>query len=340
MVMMIIQMMSLPVTHMCFLFLSLTVPLVFEWMSGIEQNPKPYTSKALMYELVMSVVCEGLARAGSGAESSASGEYSAAGQDFAGAAGIFHYLADTMLPTWTYKGGPNVKDETLPSECSVAMAQALQQMFLINGQQQAVAVMMMKPDAVTTNGVLLSKVCLGILQQLEAFVSHMRKDCKIGMERMDKDFFSLLAVQMGMYKSLMYYFQARGLWAKREYGVALAVLKESMMEVKTRDGPTSAGIPDLSKISALSVVNKDLQGFRAHLEQLFKLWKQDNSSVFFERVPAQIPADMKLKEGEPLNKWEDYKLDVVEPVVLKLTMDKRFILTGLKPSGANRRGIL
>jgi hypothetical protein len=289
-----------------------------------------------MYEMVMSVVCEGLGRAGSATESSVAGEFASASRDYAGAAGVFYHLANDLLPKWIAKGS-NVKEETLPSECSVSMATALQQLFQINGQQMAVATVLVKPG--TPNYSLLGKLSFGIVQQLEAFMSHMRKDCKIGMDRMDKDFFSLVAFQVAVHKSMSDYFHARGLWAKSEYGVAIALLKEAMVELKMRDGPTGAGIPDVSKIATLSVLSKDLQDFRAHLQKLLKSWEHDNSSVYFERVPVKVPAEVKLQEGVNMGKREDYKVEDVEPVLLQIPSEKGNILTSLTRGVVKNRAL-
>ena len=129
--------------------------LVFEWMSGIEQDPPAYASEAIMYEMVMAVASEGLGRAGAATESSVAGEFAAASRDYAAAAGIFHQLATELLPKWIAKGS-NVKEETLPSECSAFMASALEQLFQVNGQQMAVATLLVKPG--TPNYSLLGKL--------------------------------------------------------------------------------------------------------------------------------------------------------------------------------------
>jgi hypothetical protein len=53
--------------------------LIFDWLSGLEStSTKTFKSEAMMYDLVMCVVCEGLGKAGVATETSLSGEFAAA----------------------------------------------------------------------------------------------------------------------------------------------------------------------------------------------------------------------------------------------------------------------
>jgi hypothetical protein len=72
--------------------------LVFEWTSGIENENKSFKSEAIMFDMVMCVVAEGLGKAGCATEASIAGEFAAASRDYAAAAGIFSCLADDHLP--------------------------------------------------------------------------------------------------------------------------------------------------------------------------------------------------------------------------------------------------
>jgi hypothetical protein len=293
--------------------------LVFEWISGVESNQKPFKSEAIMYDLVMCIVSEGLGKAGVATETSVAGEFAAASREYAAAAGIFTFLADDHLPKWVARGS-QTGEEDLPVECSVPAAKGLSMLFKANGQQMAVATVLMKPG--TPNYSLLAKLCLGIVEQLEGFVNHMRSNAFRQMARIEKDFFTLMTFQIQLQKSLSLYFYGRSLWDQQhEYGMAIAFLSEATVAIKTRDSAASEGVPDVSKIPALKALQKDLLDLRRHMALLLKTWEKDNSSVYFEKVPQSVPADKKLEKGVQLNKEDKYKINDVEPVLLALSED-------------------
>jgi hypothetical protein len=289
--------------------------LVFGWKSGIEDSPKGFKSEAIMYDLAMTVVSEGLGKVASATENSVQGEFAAASRDYAAAAGIFTFLADALLPKWISKGS-SIDEQELPSECHSAMAKALTNLFMANGQQMAVATILIKPGI--PNYSLLGKLCLGVADQLEEFVSQLRRDAYVQMARMDKEFFTLTTFQINVQKSLSLYFQARALWGSSEYGTAIALLSESTVALKTRESETASGIPDVARNPVLKVMQKDLDELRQHMALLLRTWEKDNLSVFFDSVPQHVSAGKKLQEGFKMLKKTDYKLDEVEPVLLKL----------------------
>jgi hypothetical protein len=295
--------------------------LVFDWSSGIENqtSPKSFKSEAIMYDLVMVVICEGLGKAGVATEYSVAGEFATASREYAAAAGIFDFLADDHLPKWIARGS-KVDSDDLPVECSVETARGLSMLFKATGQQMAVATVLIKPG--TPNYSLLAKLCLGIVEQLEAFITHMRDKAFKQMARIEKDFFTLTTFQIQLQKSLHLYFYARSLWdQQQEYGLAIGVLSEATVVLRTRDSAASEGVPDVAKVPALKALHKDLVDLRAHMAQLLKSWEKDNSSVFFEAVPQSVPLDKKLKAGVQIGKTEKYKIHDVEPVLLELPED-------------------
>lgn len=300
--------------------------LVFAWKSGIEQDQdehkkkhkkqrKAYQSEAIMYDLVMTVATEGLGRAAAATENSMAGEFAAASRDYAAAAGIFAFLADDQLPKWISKGSA-VNDAELPAECHAPMAHALQLLFQANGQQMAVATLLIKEG--TPNYSLLAKLCLGIAEKLEEFIAGMRRQAFDQMNRLDHDFLTLTAFQIAVQKSLSLYFQARALWANQEHGFAIALLSESTVALRTRETVASAGVPDVTRSVALLPLQKELEDLRQHLKFVLHHWEKDNSSVYFESVPQHVPAGKKLQEGIQMNKLDKYEMEEVEPVLLYL----------------------
>jgi BRO1-like domain len=292
--------------------------LVFDWMSGVESDhQKCYKSEAIMYELVMCIVCEGLGKAGVATETSVAGEFAAASREYAAAAGIFSFLADDHLPKWVARGS-NVTEDDLPVECCVDTARGLTMLFKANGQQMAIATVLIKPG--TPNYSLVAKLSLGIVELLEGFITHMRVKAFKQMARIEKDFFTLVTFQIQLQKALSLYFYGRSLWeTEHQYGLAIAFLSEATLELKTRSSETGKGVPEVSKIPALRGLHDDLIDLRGHMNALLKSWEKDNSNVYFEPVPQVVPAEKRLEKGIQLNKEDKYVLKVVEPLLLSLT---------------------
>ena len=305
---------------MCRSSLVIAERLIFEWISGVESNTAPFKSEALMFDLIMCIVCEGLGKAGVATETSMAGEFAAASREYAAAAGIFTFLADDYVPKWVARGS-KVNEDDLPVECCVDTAKGLSILFKANAQQMAIATVLIKPG--TPNYSLLAKLCLGIVEQLDAFITHMRSNAFKQMARIEKDFFTLVTFQIQLQKALSLYFYGRTLWEQEHnYGLAIAILSEATLELKTRETPTSArGIPDVSKIPALKALHSDLIDLRGHLNLLLKTWEKENSQIFFEPVPQVVPAEKRLEKGVQLNKEEKYKVHDVEPLLLSLSED-------------------
>jgi hypothetical protein len=294
--------------------------LIFEWRSGVEAKPKFFKSEAIMMDVTMCILCEGLGKAGVATESSVAGEFAAASREYAAAAGIFQFLADDHLPKWVARG-TRVTEEDLPVESCIETARGLSILFQANAQQMAVATVLIKPG--TPNYSLLAKLCLGIHEQLNQFVVHMREKAFTQMTRIDKDFFTLVSFQVSLQKALSLYFHARSLWEQQsQYGLAIAVLSEATVHLRTKDSPTSAtGLPDVAKVPALQALTKDLNDLRGHVGQLLHCWEKDNSSIYFESVPRTVSADKKLEKGLCMNKLEKYYLADADPVLLSLPED-------------------
>jgi BRO1-like domain len=289
--------------------------LFFEWKSGIEEKPESYRSEAMMYDLVMTCVCEALGCAVGATEKSVSGDFAAASRDYASAAGIFDFLAEEHLPKWVAKGS-NVDESKLPSECHPPLARALKLLFMANGQQMAIATLLMK-DGVPNYG-LLAKLCLGVSEQLEEFIGLLRREAFVQMSRMDPNFLTLVTLQINVHKSLTLYFQGRSLWEEQEYGIAIALLSEATVALRQRDHAASHGIPDVKTIPALAPLAGDLKDLRSHMALLLRSWEKDNSSVYFTGVPQRVPADKKLREGIQMKRKTEYKLQEAEPYLLIL----------------------
>lgn len=292
--------------------------LQFSWVSGLETEHNFYQSEALMFDMVMTIVCQGLGNAGLATEASISGDFAAASRYYKAAAGIFHYLANTQLPTWIAKGS-HVSEESLPVECSVHVAEAMEKLFMANAQQMAVATVLIKPGV--PNYSLLGKLCLGISDELDKFTTKLRKEAFKLMTRIDKDIFALLSFQVALQKSLSLYFQARALWDKADYGTAISLLSHATVELKNQKGGSGPGVPDPSQNKALKPLASELTDLRDHMNKLLHSWEKDNSTVYFESVPQQVPADKKLQEGLVMGKIDPYVMDDVEPVLLTLPDD-------------------
>eukprot|EP00934_Nitzschia_sp_Nitz4_P007282 Nitzschia sp. Nitz4//scaffold2_size372955//27627//28986//NITZ4_000359-RA/size372955-snap-gene-0.61-mRNA-1//-1//CDS//3329546584//7272//frame0 len=293
----------------------MTERLVFEWKSGVETSKKLYKAEAIMYEMVMCMVCEGLGKAGVATETSLAGEFAAASREYAAAAGIFAYLAEESLPAWVARGS-KTSEADLPIECTVATAKGLSMLFKANAQQMAISTVLIK--AGTPNYGLLAKLCLGVSEQLEAFTTHMNTKGSKQLDRLEANAMSITSFQVELQKALSMYFHARSLWEnEKEYGLAIAILSDASLHLQA-GGPK--GMPDVAKIPALTVVQKDLTDLRGHVLKLLRTWESDNSHVYFEPVPQVVPVDKKLVAGIQLNKEEQYTVQQdVAPLLLSLS---------------------
>mmetsp|Transcript_29709 Transcript_29709/g.63630 ORF Transcript_29709/g.63630 Transcript_29709/m.63630 type:complete len:428 (-) Transcript_29709:159-1442(-) len=290
--------------------------LVFEWMSGVESNQRYFTSEAIMMDLTMCILCEGLGKAGVATESSMVGEFAAASREYAAAAGIFQFLAEDHLPKWIARG-TKTKEEDLPVECAPGTANGLSVLFQANAQQMAIATVLIKPG--TPNYSLVAKLCMGIEEQLEEFVGLMRNQAFSQMSRIEKDFFTLVNFQITLQKSLSYYFHARSKWDEGDYGLAIALLSEATVFLRTEDkNSKQRRMPDVAKIPALQPMLGDLNDLRSHMGLVLREWEKDNSNVFFETVPRSVPSDKKPAKGIRLNKVDKYHFADVDPVLLSM----------------------
>lgn len=289
--------------------------LIFEWKSGIEEKPVAFKSEAMMYDFVMTCVTEALGHAVSATEKSVAGDFAAASRDYAAAAGIFDFMAEEHLPKWIAKGS-QVDEDKLPAECHPPMAKALKILFMANGQQMAVATVLMKEGK--PNYGLLAKLCLGVAEQLEDFIGLLRREAFTQMSRMDPDFFTLLTLQINVHQSLTLYFQARALWDQEDFGISIAMLSEATVALRQREHSAAKGVPDLSQTPSLKPLAGDLKDLRGHMALLLRSWEKDNSSVYFTGVPQHVPAGKKLQEGIQMKKKTDYQLREAEPVLLVL----------------------
>jgi len=293
--------------------------LLFEWTSGVEKDLKAFSSEALMYDMVMCMACEAMGRAGSATDASMAGEFAAASRDYAKAAGIFSHLAEEALPQWIARG-TDVSDEHLPTEATVGACKAFSKLCLAEGQQMAVASVLIKPG--TPNYKLVAKLCLSISQQLEEFIGIMRKEAFAQMSRMDTEFFTLMTFQINLQKALANYFYARGLWVDGKYGLAIAFLSEATVCLQTRSHSGAAGLPELSKTSSLRALQKDVSDLQKHMGLVLKTWEDDNSNVYFEGVPKSIPKEEKFTQGVQLSKIDAFVVESVDPLPLSIP-DKR-----------------
>jgi len=305
--------------------------LVFEWASGIEatKTKQKFKSEALMYELTMTLACEGLGTAGTACDESVAGDFSTASKYFKSAAGVFEYLAEDLLPKWHARGS-SVDAADLPSESTVGVSDALKSLFLSSAQQMAVATVLVKPGV--PNYGLLSKLTLGIAEQMEASVSTFRKRAKVHMERVDKNFFTLMTFQICLQRSLSSYFLARSLWDKCEYGLAVAFLFHAKESLRERDSPTAPGIPVIDSKSPLKPLGPDYAALMKHMTELLDSWESDNSTIYFEKVPNPIPENRKLAKGLHMMKPLTYELGDVDPLPLSIPSNDMPPLSSAPPS--------
>ena len=243
--------------------------LEFSWKSGIEKTKSAKKeqnfcqSEALMYELVMTIACEGLGHAGLACDNCINGKFANSSKSFKIAAGIFEFLANVQLPKWVSRGS-TLTENDLPAECAVGVCEAFKCLFLGIAQQMVVATVLVKPEK--PNYILVAKLCLGITSMFEDF-SRIMRNKSTHNSRLEKNFFVLLTFQVTFQKALAFYCQARDIWGKGEdHGLAIALLNEAITLMQTRVSVTSKGIPEIDSKSSLRAILIDISDFRKHLK--------------------------------------------------------------------------
>uniref|UniRef100_A0A7S4WC64 BRO1 domain-containing protein n=2 Tax=Ditylum brightwellii TaxID=49249 RepID=A0A7S4WC64_9STRA len=197
--------------------------LFFNWASGLEKSKKFIKSEALMFEMIMVIVCQALGTAGAASDACIAGDFPGAGRELKKAAGIMKFLAEDQLPKWISRG-TNVEDKELPVEASVGICDSFKTLFLAVGQQMAIATVLVKPGI--PNYTLVAKLCLGVAENLETFVNTIRSKAALQKEKIDPNFFTLITFQIGLHNALCLYFGARGIWeGKDKYGIAIVMLR-------------------------------------------------------------------------------------------------------------------
>jgi len=287
--------------------------LQFEWKSGIEtsRTASSFLSEALMYELVMTVACAALATGGAGCDSSVSGDFAAAGKQFKVAAGIWQYLGQDLMPKWIARGSDALQKD-LPIEASTGVADAMTQLNLAFAQQMIVSAAL--KNNTKTSYSLMAKLTLGISELIDDAVKVFNRKASEQKARMDPECFTLLKFTLEYHSFLSMYFTARATWEdNHEYGMAIAMMKEA-------DAILRRNLPDVDSVkSPLRVLGKDMAAVRTHIMTVLQSWDKDNSSVYFESIPTQIPLSKKLTTGMKMIK-EPQPFVVEDPAILPLSI--------------------
>ena len=297
--------------------------LLFSWYSGIEhiksKKKHYFDSEALMFELVLSLATYGLSHSNIGCDACIDGDFPEASRQFSKTAGVFQYLGDDLLPTWmaNSKQVREMENQAL-AETRVGVCVAFTELFKAMAQQMAVATVLVKPGV--PNYALVGKLCYGIAEDLDEFVSTLRSKAPVHMSRLDPSFLTLVTFSVNVQRALSLYFLARSLWIASEYGVAIAALSEATVAMRTRTTPTSRGMPEIEINGPLQSLVAEMNGFRLHMGTLLKAWEKDNSLVYFEKVPPSVPANKAL-QAINLNKVEEFVLEMRDPLPLGAPID-------------------
>lgn len=328
--------------------------LLFSWYSGVEhmKNKKKhyFDSEALMFELVLSIATYGLSESNQGCDACIDGDFPGASRHFAKTAGVFSYLGDDLLyvvsmhmgifliyrlnfilycfdppsliscrPNWmaNSKQHAEMEKESL-AETRVGVCVAFTSLYMAMAQQMAVATVLVKPGV--PNYALVGKLCLGIADDLDKFVSTMRSKAGVHMSKMDPNFLTLITFSVNVQRAISLYFLARSLWVASEYGVAIAAMSEATVAMRTRTSPTSRGLPEIEPNGPLQSLVGEMNGFRLHMGAMLKSWEKDNSLVYFDKVPPSVPSNKALKAIH-LKKLEEFSLEARDPLPLGAPVD-------------------
>lgn len=267
-----------------------------------------------MFELVLALATYALSESNLGCDACIDGEFPQAARQFSKTAGVFQYLGDDLLPNWMAhsKQHAEMERESL-AETRVGVAVAFTSLYMAMSQQMAVATILVKPGV--PNYALVGKLCSGIADDLDSFVSTLRSKASIHMSRMDPSFLTLITFSINVQRAISLYCLSRSLWTATEYGVAIAALSEATVAMRTRTTPTGRGLPEVEPNGPLQSLVGEVNGFRLHMGSLLKSWEKDNSLVYFDKVPPSVPANKALKSIH-LKKVEEYALEMRDPLPL------------------------
>ncbi|EJK62307.1 hypothetical protein THAOC_17084 [Thalassiosira oceanica] len=290
--------------------------LLFSWHSGIEvgKNKKKhyFDSEALMFELVMSIATLALSESNVGCNACIEGDFASACREFAKSAGVFQYLGEELLPSWMANSQQHAEmDKQSLAETRVGVGVAFSALLQGVAQQMAVATVLVKPG--TPNYALLGKLCCGIAEDLESFVSTIRKTSPIHMGRLDPNFLTLVTFSTNVQQALSLYFFGQ------KFMVGLRVRKATVA-MRTRSTPTSRGLPEIEPNGPLQSLVAEINGFRLHMNRLLKAWEKDNQLVYFDKVPPSVPSNKGLKAIR-LKKCEKFELEALDPLPLGAPVD-------------------
>jgi len=268
-----------------------TERLLFSWESGIEfaksNKKRHFDSEALMFELVLSLATYALSESNVGCDSCIDGDFPAASRQFARTAGIFQYLGEDALPNWmaNSKQHSEMEKDSL-AETRVGVCVAFTSLFMAMAQQMAVATVLVKPGV--PNYALIGKLCSGIADDLDSFVSTLRSKSAVHMSKLDPSFLTLITFSINVQRAVSLYFLARSLWNASEHGVAIAALSEATVAMRTRQSPAGRGLPGIEPNGPLQTLVAEVNAFRLHMSSLLKSWEKDNSLVYFDKVSCFV----------------------------------------------------
>jgi len=273
-----------------------------------------------MFELVLSLSTYALSESNLGCDSCIDGDFPQASRQFAKTAGVFQQLGEDLLPNWmaNSKQHADMEKESL-AETRVGVCVAFTSLYMAMAQQMAVATILVKPGV--PNYALVGKLCSGIAEDLDSFVSTLRSKSPVHMSRMDPSFLTLITFSINVQRAISLYFLARSLWTASEYGVAIAALSEATVAMRTRSSPTGRGLPEIEPNGPLQSLVGEMNGFRLHMGSLLNSWERDNSLVYFDKVPPSVPSNKALKAIQ-LKKVVEYNLEMRDPLPLGATVER------------------
>ncbi|CAM9364367.1 unnamed protein product [Chrysoparadoxa australica] len=266
----------------------LAKPLEFEWATGIGTNPRVnwIKNQAVVWDKSMALASQALALMdhalvivqGLGSGGNTAGKYAEGGQYLRKAAGIFDYLNAVELPRWV---GQTAQSERL-WETQEAVCEGLSLFCLAEAQALAIG------NALSTGKTphsLIAKLCLGAVQQLESAVVTMRNKNAVSYSTMNGDFLTHVSFMLALFKSLAHRSLGIQAWEKDEYGKAILYLQVAVREM----GPCEAiATPQFHMHRNLS---DHVETLKKELEALLSMYTKDNSSIYYEPVPAESDMD-------------------------------------------------
>jgi len=287
---------ALPAEFSKFLKISWTTPI------GLRYVSTPFMTNSFRWEVVMCMLTYGIAHRNMAHEMWKSVNFQASDFDdksksiaalLTKAAGVFDHIYQQQLSNWKVRPDaplPELNDELYLALSSICIAEA-QEITIKKGLLKG------------TSAGAISKLCIDVHQKYE-HASNLLKAMK-GTEDVLPQLFNYINVNIKVWKAFSFKLVAQDLYAKGEYGAALANIKAA-----------AAAATEEKKDPMLEQFLSGYNSERASIQDLLKKYTVENDTIYYDKVPNEVA----LPEGKCLMKTTPFVPP--QPFYIQITQKK------------------